>query len=100
LKVDAFTLRSHGASTGSLPRAWRISTPEGVFWLLHRGTAARLLSFPRPVAAAGGCADAAGDLGQGVTLALAAETEAASRWVRQGVADRAAGDVTTADRPG
>lgn len=85
MNVNMFALPALNASTGAPSRAWRISTDDGVFWLLQSGTTARLVTLPTP-----------GELGtrtatmrdavmaRGVALALEAETAAASRWVRQG----------------
>lgn len=84
MKVNVFALPAPNASIGAPSRAWRISTDEGVFWLLQTGMTARLLMLPLP-----GKPDARTTTrddvpAQGVALALEAEMAAASRWVRQG----------------
>jgi hypothetical protein len=85
MKVDVFALKPPDASTGAPPRAWRISTADGVFWLLQSTSSSRLLRFPSPAAAADDRASGHdGLLARGVSLAVTAEAEAAGRWVRRG----------------
>ena len=46
MKVNCYTLGGVRCDGGSTPRAWRISTDEGVFWLVEDGTASRLARLP------------------------------------------------------
>jgi hypothetical protein len=99
MKVNVFVLPAQGASTDALPRVWRVSTDDGVFWLLQDGAASRLLALPLP----GGLAMRATTTGddvssRGVALALEAETAAAERWVRRGGAPDAPTHRPLADR--
>ncbi len=99
MNVNVFALVPLDARGEAPSRAWRVSTVEGVYWLLQSGTAARLLALPLPAeppirgTAAPDCLTA-----QGVALALAAETAAASRWVRQGIRGRSHDAPTTGDQ--
>ena len=63
------------------PRAWRIATNEGVFWLAEAGNAARLIRLPLP----GGGATSEpphvdGEWSALEALADTAEAEATGRW--------------------
>lgn len=87
MKVDIFRLALTDASTSEHPRAMRIATVEGVFWLVQDGPAARLVLLPPHVEPAAGAPPGEGSQQPAwLALALAAETEAASRWIRQGTA--------------
>jgi hypothetical protein len=83
LQVNRYQVPADGWDDASAPRAWRISTPDGVFWLAEDGADTRLIRLPVP--------SEVGDLDtlpndetwtSCEMLALAAETEAASRWTR------------------
>jgi hypothetical protein len=92
LRVNRYQLSADTWDGSPAPRAWRISTPEGVFWLAEDGGATRLIRLPDPTEQGDegtGPADRAGATCE--TLALAAETEAASRWTRANLAGRAGG---------
>ncbi|MFN8637534.1 MAG: hypothetical protein U0893_27085 [Chloroflexota bacterium] len=85
MKVNLFVLPTVGASAATLPRAWRISTDDGVFWLLQDGATSRLLELPPPGELAMRTPPARDTVpARGVALALEAETAAAERWVRRG----------------
>jgi hypothetical protein len=83
VKVNGYTPATGGRDGAPSPRAWRISTDDGVFWLVEDGGLARLIRLPLP--SGGGDGGAYRDEGACTaceTLALTAETEAAGRWVR------------------
>jgi hypothetical protein len=90
LRVNRYQLSTDGWDGSPAPRAWRISTPDGVFWLAEDGTETRLIRLPDPSEHGN---DGAGPVDESWTscemLALAAETEAASRWTRATLASRA-----------
>jgi hypothetical protein len=85
MQVNGYGLATGGWDGGDAPRAWRISTGDGVFWLVEDGAVARLVRLPLhgdgedwvPVPDAGPWAAL-------IELAGTAEAEAAGRWVRGG----------------
>jgi hypothetical protein len=99
MNVKVFHLPALYASSGAPSRAWRISTDEGVFWLLQDGATARLLTLPLPGQHAARTTMRDDVSARGVALALEAETVAASRWVRQRTIFRGP-DEPTATGPG
>src|SRR5690606_31909260 len=79
VKVNVYYLSAGRRDGAPPPCALRIATTEGVFWLAQDGEAARLIRLPQP-------GDGEVDVGHEdgawttcATLALNAETEAASR---------------------
>lgn len=104
MKVDIFRLTRSGASASAQPEAIRISTAEGVFWLAHDGGSARLVLLPsRARSSDDAPTHRAEEYPAWLALALAAETEAASRWTRQGTTSQTTGvvgEAVTLDTPG
>ncbi len=93
LRVNRYQLAADSWDGGTAPSAWRISTPEGVFWIGEDTAGTRLIRLPSPAEQ--------GDAGTVLSeaawsscemLALAAETEAASRWTR-GVPSARVGEI-------
>lgn len=82
MKVDTYGLAATARDGAGRPRAWRISTPDGVFWLIENGTAARLVRLPLPDDDLADLRPDDGPWAALVALATTAESEAAGRWVR------------------
>ena len=85
MKANGYVLANEVRDGALAPRAWRIATDEGVFWLAEAGNAARLIRLPLP----GGIDRQAPPQDDGPWVALealasTAEAEAAGRWVRGG----------------
>jgi hypothetical protein len=98
MKVSCYTLTTAPCDGGPAPRAWRIATQDGVFWLVKAGADARLVRLPRPGGHTGDRPRPDGDLWTALeALASTAEAVAADRWVRSGQAARRpagiAGDI-------
>jgi hypothetical protein len=99
MKVSVFVLPAQGAGTAAPPRAWRVSTDDGVFWLLQDGATSRLLTLPLPGELAIRAATTRDDVpARGMALALEAETAAAERWVRRGAPSEDARPRPVVDR--
>ena len=82
MKVHGYALTNEVGDGAPAPRAWRIATDEGVFWLAEAGNTARLIGLPLP----DGIDRQAPFQDDGPWAALAAfastaEAEAAGRWV-------------------
>lgn len=87
MQVNSYIVARAGQAEAGRPRAWRISTPDAVFWLAQDGAQSRLVRLPLP----SGDADEGTYFDDGTrtaceALALTAETETANRWVRLGPA--------------
>jgi hypothetical protein len=84
MKVNSYTLANVHRDGTPPPRVWRISTDDGVLWLAEDGGRSRLIRLPLPINDADKVAYLE-EVGQSPceALALTAETEAASRWVRK-----------------
>jgi hypothetical protein len=87
MQVNTYRMSGVRRDGAPSPRVWRIATDEGVFWLAEDDGRSRLIALPLPV---GDGTDGAEQDESGrapwEALALAAETEAAARWVRKGAA--------------
>jgi hypothetical protein len=102
VKVNGYVLANEIRDGAPAPRAWRIATDDGVFWLVEDGTAARLvrLSLPEGVEMLEPPHED-GPWAALAALASSAEAEAGGRWVRRGqpgAPDRRVSNVTD-DRP-
>jgi hypothetical protein len=89
MKVDSYTVTGIGRDGAPGARVSRIATEDGVYWLAADGGRSHLVTLPMPRCVPGTTtylADAARAPCE--ALALAAETEAAARWVRHGSAAR------------
>ena len=85
MKVNCYTLGGIRRDGGSTPRAWRISTDEGAFWLVEDGAASRLVQLPYLESVGDREAHHGAEPLDALTaLACTAESEAAGRWVRRG----------------
>jgi hypothetical protein len=98
MKVNSYsvaTIRRDGAPP---PRVWRISTEGGILWLADEGGRSRLIRLPFPIGDSDNTSHADDRLQTPCeALALAAETEAAGRWVRDTPAPMH--QPTAGDRP-
>ena len=84
MKVNGYTLATV-ARDGCPPRAWWISTADGVFWLVDSGTVARFARLALPVDLAGIAPRHDGEPWAALeAFATTAEAEAAGRWIRGG----------------
>jgi hypothetical protein len=84
VKVHDYVLTNEVRDGALAPRAWRVSTDDGVFWLAEAGSAARLVRLPLDGRARSGPDREAGPWSALARLASTAEAEAAGRWVRAG----------------
>ena len=87
MQVNRYTMTGVRRDGAPPPRVWRIATDEGVFWLAEDAGRSRLIALPMPVGDEGG-GTPQDDTGRAPweALAIAAETEAATRWVSKGSA--------------
>jgi hypothetical protein len=85
VKVNAYSLATGFRDGAPTPRAWRISTTDGVFWLVEDGKVARVVRLPLPMNVERRASLHAGEPWSALeALAETAETEAAGAWVRGG----------------
>jgi hypothetical protein len=101
MKIDSYTVTRIGREGAPAARVSRIATDDGVYWLVDDGGRSRLIALPMPMCSAGTTTYLEDDARAPCeALALAAETEAAVRWVRYGrmtAAPERLGDVLDDD---
>jgi hypothetical protein len=97
VKVHGYRLSTRAGDDARAPRAWRIATDAGAFWLVEDGTAARLVRLPLPGVVQEPELPRDDEPWAALeALATVAEAKAAGRWVRAGRArptDLLVGDV-------